>query len=103
MKINSYENIDDILNLCILSSYIPVLSGKELYKFDNKIIFDGAFSSINLNNKIIYLNITNNMFNRKFYFKDVLGISNKNLFKLYKTGYNDALINKNKINNILLS
>lgn len=99
--VNSYSNINDILNLCILSSYIPLLSGKKVYKLEDKIIFDGAFSSINLNNKIIYLNITNDMFDRKFYFKDVLGISNRDLYNLYKEGYNDAFKNKKNIDNIL--
>jgi hypothetical protein len=100
--INSYNNIDELLDLCILSSYIPFLSGNKIYKLNDKIIFDGAFSNINNDNKLIILNITNDMFNKKFYFKDVLGISNNNLYKLYKEGYKDAINNKILIDNYLL-
>lgn len=101
--IDDYDNIDELLNLCLLSSYIPLLSGKSLLRLNDKITFDGALSNMNFENRNIILNITNDMFNRNFYIKDVLGIGKYKIPELYLLGYLDSENNQNILDYYLLN
>lgn len=92
---DDYNNINELFNLCLLSSYIPVLSGLNIPKKNNLITFDGYFSNPNLNkNDENLLIISNEMFNRKFAFSDVIGKNKINIKELIFLGYYDSMINK---------
>lgn len=92
---DDYNNINELFNLCVLSSYIPVLSGLNIPKKNNLITFDGYFSNPNLNkNDENLLIISNEMFNRKFTFSDVIGKNKINIKELIFLGYYDSMINK---------
>jgi hypothetical protein len=99
---DDYDDINELFNLCVLSSYIPVLSGFDFPKNNNLITFDGYFSNPNLNlnendEKNNLFIISNNMFNRKFTFSDVIGKDNINIKELVYLGYYDSMINKNHL------
>lgn len=91
---DDYNNINELFNLCVLSSYIPVLSGFNIPKKNNLITFDGYFSNPNLNEDENLLIINNEMFNRKFSFSDVIGKNKINIKELIFLGYYDSMINK---------
>ena len=101
--INDYNNVDELLNMCQISSYIPLLSGYSLIRLNDKITFDGALSHLNLDDRNVILNITNDMFNRSFYMKDVLGIGKYTMPELYILGYLDSENNKNLLDIYLLN
>ena len=98
---NNYNNLDELLYLCALSSYIPILSGLKLPKRNNLITFDGYFSKPNFEKKNVILSIDNSMFNRHFTFTDVIGKSKINIKEMINLGYYDCIINKDKLDNIL--
>lgn len=92
--INDYNNIEELLQLCTFSSYIPILSGFSIPKRNNLISFDGYFSEPNFKNKKIILKIDNSMFDRHFTFSDVIGKTKININELINLGYYDCIINK---------
>lgn len=98
--INNYDNLDELLHLCALSSYIPLLSGLNLPKVDNLISFDGYFTKPNFENKNIILSIDNSMFNRHFTFTDVIGKSKINIEEMINLGYYDCIQHKDRLDNI---
>ena len=99
--VDDYDSLEELLNLCYLSSYIPVLSGLSLPRRKDLIIFDGYFTEPQFTDKI-ELKIYNNMFNRKFTFADVIGKSNLDLEYLIRIGYYDSMINKKKFDKYFL-
>ena len=100
--IDDYENLNELLNLCSISSYIPLLSGLSVPKRNNLIMFDGYFTEPNFENKNIKIKIDNQMFSRKFTLSDVIGKTNYNVYDLINLGYDDSIKNKNLLDNILL-
>lgn len=105
---NDYNNIQELLELCYYSSYIPFLSGNiydnsnnNKYKRNKIIKFDGAFTKPNFEKRNIILNIENSMFNRSFSFNDVLGKNNHNTLDLINLGYYDSMIHKDYLDIIL--
>ena len=100
--LTDYNNLNELLTLCALSSYIPVLSGLNIPKRNNLISFDGYFSEPNFDNKKIKLKICNSMFDRKFTFSDVIGKSKINVNELIDLGYYDCILNKEKLDNIFI-
>lgn len=91
--INDYSNLDELLDLCIYSSFIPLLSGYTIPKRNNLITFDGSFSVPNFKNKNVILKISNSMFNRKFTINDILGKGKFTIKELYNLGYYDCFVN----------
>ena len=97
----NYNNLDELLELCSLSSYIPLLSGLYIPKRNNLISFDGYFTKPNFEHRKIILSVDNSMFDRHFTFKDVIGNSKININEMIDLGYNDCITNKEKLDNIL--
>jgi hypothetical protein len=95
--INEYSNLNELLNLCMYSSYIPILSGVKILKRNNLINFDAYFSKPDFNNRQIVLCINNKMFDRDFKLLDVVGKNNIDSRELFILGYYDAMNNKNKL------
>ena len=101
--VNDYETLDELLHLCSISSYIPLLSGLNVPKRNDIITFDGYFTEPNFKNTKISYVIGNTMFGRHFTFSDVIGKSKLNIQELLNLGYYDSIINKNKLDNIFLN
>ena len=91
--IDDYDSLEELLNLCYISSYIPLLSGTALKKRKEMIVFDGYFTEPQFTNKINF-EIKNDMFNRKFTLSDFFGKSDLSEKYLIKLGYYDSMINK---------
>lgn len=120
-----FESLEDALNCIIASSNIPFLTGKIIYKYRDKICFDGGFSKDSYihhpNEKLI---IHSNLFSEFNYMEPInqidewidfnnkwIDIHNDNIFdnnfnillKLFEKGYNDASTNKNYIEKHILN
>lgn len=100
--IDDYNNLDQLLQLCSISSYIPVLSGLSIPKRNNLITFDGYFSEPNFEHRNIKLKIYNSMFNRKFTLSDVVGKSKISINELINLGYYDSIQNKHLLDDIFI-
>ncbi len=113
IKISQFNDIDDLINLCYASSYIPFISGKNIcYKYNYRKFIDGAVLNndnkcynikydTNLKNNIINnyikLNINYKMWGRKFNEIDKRNILNiKSSNYLYKIGWEDTEKNIHK-------
>lgn len=101
--IDDYDNLQELLQLCSISSYIPILSGLSIPKRNNLITFDGYFTEPKFENINIKLKICNSMFNRKFTLYDVVGKSKININELINLGYYDSIQNKYYLDNIFYS
>ena len=99
--IDDYDNLEELLKLCSISSYIPILSGLSIPKRNNLITFDGYFTEPDFEHRKIKLNISNSMFNRKFTLSDVVGKSKINIDELINLGYYDCIIYKKYLDDIL--
>lgn len=100
--IDDYNNLDELLQLCSISSYIPILSGLSIPKRNNLITFDGYFTEPDFEHRKIKLKICNSMFNRKFTLSDVVGKSKININELINLGYYDSIQNKDYLDDIFV-
>jgi hypothetical protein len=117
---NNFDSLSDAIDCCIGSSHIPIISGKNIYIYRNKITLDGGFSlffnqSPYLPTKIPSLIINPNLFKNdeeiesmdlcdlyKGYI-DSLDITKiVNAKKMFEEGYNNAKENKNELDQIFL-
>lgn len=98
--VDDYENLDELLNLCSISSFIPLLSGVNIPRRNNLITFDGYFTEPNFDHRKIALTISNSMFDRKFTLSDVIGKSKININELIILGYYDCIQNKDFLDSI---
>ena len=99
--INNFEDIEDLINYCVCSSYIPYICGNKFYKeYKNKKYIDGAIlinnKNIN-NNPSIYLH--RDIWDRKFTLSDRTILNYKNSEKLFNYGVLDASNNIKKLLN----
>jgi len=92
-----YNNIDELLELCKYSSYIPLLTGNNLPKYNDIITIDSFFTNINFEYDIL---IYFGTFDRKFTMREIIGRTKTTANEYFEEGYSDALKNKNKLNNM---
>lgn len=93
--LSDYNNIDELLELCKYSSYIPLLTGNSLPKYNDVITIDSFFTDINFEyDFLIYFGI----FDRKFTMREIIGRTKTTANEYFQEGYSDALKNKNKLN-----
>ena len=107
IKISKFNDIDDLINLCYASSYIPFICGKDIYyQYNYRKFIDGAVLNNdnkcynikydtnlkkNIINNYIKLNINYKMWGRKFNEIDKRNILNiKSSNYLYKMGWDDT-------------
>jgi len=82
-KLNNYvytdfESLESALDCCIASSNIPFLTGDMIFKYQNKISYDGGFLSKSyIITKEPDFIITNSLFGRKRFFTSLFDKKNK--------------------------
>ena len=116
---SDFNDLEDAINSCIASSHIPLLTGGLTNRYYNKYTFDGGFSNYPyLNIKTPILHVSPCMFQEKECFNTsrtkrimrgatiihrLITENEKNIpfMKLYDDGYQDAKLNKHKLDNLL--
>jgi hypothetical protein len=103
-KISKFENINDLINYCTCSSYIPYISGTLMCKeYDNKYYMDGDI----LRNPDLYncqknfINIHRNMWGRKFKLYNLIYTDKNSSRELFMQGWNDTEKNKDYLLSLL--
>lgn len=96
-KISKFNDIEDAINYCSCSSYIPYLSGALMCKeYDNKYYMDGEVTkSLNdYTQKNNTINIHRNMWSQKFKFNNIIYSDKKVAKDLFEKGWEDTERNK---------
>jgi len=105
-KISKFNDLEELIDYCICSSYIPYICGKTFSKkYKGFNFIDGGifknlhhFDCIDKCENSIYIH--RNMANRNFNYKDYLYLDKKESKRLFDYGWNDCeMMLKNKINN----
>ena len=95
-KINKFNSLDELLNICICSSYIPYISGKTFsMKYKNNNYIDGGifrnlhhFDCVDKCESSIYIH--KQMAKRKFEYKDYFYLDKNTSRKLFNYGWSDC-------------
>ena len=95
-KIDKYNNVEELLDYCICSSYIPFICGNTFSKrYKNSNYIDGGifknihhFDCVDKCENTIYIH--KNMANRIFDYKDYLFLNKTTSKKLFNYGWNDC-------------
>lgn len=91
IKITKFKDIDDLVNFCLCSSYIPYISGKSLYmEYNNDKYIDGELFKNNNNFLKNALLINKNTWKRKFTFRERIYLDYNQSAKLFEYGWKDA-------------
>lgn len=97
-----FESLEDAIDCIIASSNIPFITGKLIYKYKNRICFDGGFSKdpyvhnpdLNLVIHPDIFKVDNQIDNQiNILDNDLFELDFKKLLKLFEQGYNDAVKN----------
>jgi len=90
--INSFENMDDLVNYCMCSSYIPFLSGNGINMiYKNQKYMDGEiFKNKGLLLKDPILHLHKGTWKRKFKLRDYLYLDFNSSKRLFEYGWKDA-------------
>ena len=106
-KHSAFDNINDLIDFCLCSSYIPYISGttfskkyKDSYYIDGEIKND-KYAKINKNNNINTINIDRFMWGRQFTRKELLYLDKDKSRELFNYGWEDTEKYKDKIMNII--
>ena len=103
-KISNFENINDLIDACLCSSYIPYLSGKSFSKkYKGNSYIDGEINNINsyqpsddISNSTI--SIHRKMWGRKFEMSNYLYLDKEKSRELFEYGWQDTHNNRMKLN-----
>ena len=109
---SDFENLDDAINCCMASSFIPLITGGLSNKYHNMFTFDGGFSTYPyLNKEKTVIHISPSMWDDLKHdknkqnsikgsirtikqFSEFFSVSKNNLLELFDNGYHDAKIHK---------
>jgi hypothetical protein len=101
-KMSNFENMNDLIDSCVCSSYIPYLSGNSFSKkYNGNSYIDGEINNINkyrdnyISNNTI--SIHRKMWGRKFEYSNYLYLDKKNSQELFEYGWQDTDKNKMKL------
>ena len=104
-KHSNFDNINDLIEFCLCSSYIPYISGSTFSKkYKDNYYIDGEIKNdkyAKLNNEKNTINIDRFMWGRQFTRKELLYLDKDKSRELFNNGWEDTESNKEKIMNIL--
>lgn len=106
VKISNFDNIEDLIEYCSCSSYIPYISGKSMCKkYKEEYYIDGSIwdnkDYIKTDN-VPSIDIHRNMWGRKFDITNSIYSDYKTSEKLFKYGWEDTEKNKDEIEKLIL-
>jgi hypothetical protein len=109
---HNFKELSDVIDCCVASSHIPLITGKILYKYKNIYSFDGGLSTYPyLCNEKTVLHITHSMWKNSSFIEKIRNYLMlpfyiipciHNYKQLYYDGYNDALKYKHELDKIFL-
>ena len=86
-KISKFDDIDDLINFCLCSSYIPFISGNGPYmKYKGNLYIDGEVKR----DKCIGNCINSKIWGRKYNLKQRIFLDLHSVESLFEDGWNDA-------------
>lgn len=99
---DNYDSLSELIQLCYLSSYIPLLSGRNIPVYKNKLFIDETFTK-RINTTVdLFINPT--MWGRSFKQAEYIGCSTikPDFDKQLRNGYLDSMRNKHILRKKLL-
>lgn len=101
-KVSEFDNINDLIDFCLCSSYIPYLSGSLMcLEYKNKYYMDGDIMRNRDHTKIglgkCSITIHRDMWGRKFNLSNFVYIDRETSRELFKQGWEDTERNKDFI------
>ena len=103
-KVSEFDNINDLIDFCLCSSYIPYISGSTFSKkYKGSFYIDGEVkSTIHAeSDKKNTIDINRFMWGRQFTRKELLYLDKDKSRELFTNGWEDTKNNKDKILDIL--
>jgi len=104
VKISKFDNIEDIIEYCVCSSYIPFVSGKNMCKKYKEFYYiDGDIfkNKKNINTPKPTINIHKKMWGRKFNIYNSIYSDYNTSEKLFKYGWEDTEKNIDEIKRLI--
>jgi hypothetical protein len=96
-----FQSLEEAIDCCVASSNIPLLTGNIIFKYKNKISFDGGFLS---NPYILFIKpiftITYTVWGRNRFYTSLFNKIDTNLKNLYLEGQADTIDNINHLDKI---
>lgn len=106
---NDFKTLEDVLDCCIASSHIPLITGNILHKYKNKFTFDGGFFKYPYITTIeptliIKPSMWGSNFTKSNSYQNPLKYSknNINFTRLYEEGYTDSKNNCEILNKLFV-
>ena len=101
--VTEFNNKEDVVDACIASSYIPILSGNIATNYKDVLSLDGAiWGEGKLVRKNAILNFSPDIWGKKYELENLLDFNASNIKKLYVEGYNDTKKNKNMLDQLFM-
>lgn len=103
----NFTNLEDVLNCCIASSHIPLITGGIINKYRNYYAFDGGFSNYPYYDLIepelfIHPGMWENTNKKTNELSTLLYKEKYDFYELYEKGYNDTVKNRKILDKIFL-
>mgnify|MGYP003327668048 FL=1 len=101
--ITEFNNKEDVIDACIASSHIPILSGNIATNYKDVLSLDGAiWGEGKLTRKNAIINFSPDIWGKKFDTDNLIDFDADNIKIFYEEGYNDTKRNKNMLDQMFI-
>ena len=101
--VTEFNNKEDVIDACIASSYIPILSGNIATNYKDVLSLDGALGGEGkLVRRNAILNFSPDIWGKKYEIDNLLDFNASNIKIFYEEGYNDTKRNKNMLDQLFI-
>lgn len=95
--VNNFRNKNDVLEACIASSHIPILSGNLATKYNNSYTMDGAIVGLGgvlESDKEVIISFAPDIWGKEFGADSYYKFNKESALEMYKEGYRDTKQNR---------
>ncbi len=101
--VTEFNNKEDVIDACIASSHIPILSGNIATNYKDVLSLDGAlWGEGKLVRRNAILNFSPDIWGKKYEIDNLLDFNASNIKIFYEEGYNDTKRNKNMLDQLFI-